>query len=82
MDVPEIATQNNAEVFFAIDLGIYAAEIEIGFYIKHIWLDIIWLDIDLCFDFWFFSFCIHLRLPIGFKITYKRHDWGYKFTVI
>ena len=81
-DISELTSQNKAEIVFAIDLAINAVEMQVGFYIKHIWLEIIWIDIDLCFDFWFFSFCISLRLPVGFRFTFKRHDWGFKFNGI
>lgn len=72
-DISELTSQNKAEIVFAIDLAINAVEMQVGFYIKHIWLEIIWIEIDLCFDFWFFSFCISLRLPIGFRFTFKRN---------
>lgn len=76
-DVPELKEGNKMAMRFFTDLGLHAFEITVGFYIKHIWLKIIWIHLRLCFKFIFFKFCLTIPIPIGFKIIFKRHDFGY-----
>ena len=77
MEIPELTKSNIVTVRFTTDLALNAFQITVGFYIKHIWLEIIWIRLRICFNFWFFKFCISFPIPIGFRITWKRHDFGY-----
>ena len=72
VDVPELNNSNTIIVNFVVDFGLYAVEVEIGWYIKHIWIEIIWLNIRFCINLIFKKFCIKFRIPVGFKFVYNR----------
>ena len=42
VDVPELNNDKTIGVYFVTDLAIYAIELEIGMFVKYIWLEIIW----------------------------------------
>lgn len=45
-------------IVFAVDFRLFAAELEVGYFIKYIWVEIIWKQIRICVDLWLVSFCI------------------------
>ena len=75
-NISELTEQNVLEMRFFTDVALEAFQITTGYYIKHIKLEIIWMNARICFRFLFFSFCISIRIPIGFRITFERKDFG------
>ena len=78
-DVSELKEGNVMTMRFFTDIGMNALQLTVGFYIKYIWLEIIWMKIRfLCFKVWIFKFClVNILIPIGFRILFNRHDFGY-----
>ena len=76
MDVPELNSSNVIAVNFLVDFGLHAVEVQVGWYIKHITLEIIWKDVKFCINLVFKKYCISFRLPVGFRFVYNRIDDG------
>ena len=76
VDVPELNNSNTITVNFAVDFGLHAVEVKIGWYIKYIWIEIIWKDVNFCINLIFKKICIKFRIPIGFRFVYKLKEEG------
>ena len=74
-DIPELSQSNVVTIYFITDLAIYAAEFDVGFFLEHIWIQLVWKKIKFCIRI-FKKFCIKFRIPVGIKFVSKRKDWG------
>ena len=55
---------------FAIDLGLYAVELKVGFYVKIMFIKIKFKKVKLCLKLLFTSFCLVMKIPIGFEFDF------------
>ena len=55
---------------FAIDLGLYAVELWVGFYVKIMFIKIKFEKVKLCLKLLVTNFCIVMKIPVGFEFDF------------